>query len=102
MVGHGHGLDLVMGDIDHGQPEPLLQVADLDAHLRAQLGVEIGQRLVHQADRALRDDGARQRHALLLAAGKLVGTRSRSVSSPIIRATRISRSSRSSFATRRP
>ena len=45
--------------------------ADLGAHLGAELRVEVGQGLVHQAHRRARDDGAAQRHALLLAAGEL-------------------------------
>ena len=31
-VGHGHRLGLVVGDVDHGDAEPLLQAADLAAH----------------------------------------------------------------------
>ena len=51
--------------------EPLLQVAQLAAHLDAHLGVEIGQRLVEQQHLRLDRDGARERDALLLAAGEL-------------------------------
>ena len=50
-----------------------MDAADLGAHLQPQLGVEIGQRLVHQHQRRLHHDGARDRHALLLAAGQLAG-----------------------------
>ncbi len=71
LVSHAHRLALVVGDIDHGDAELLLQRPDFAAHLGAQLGVEIGQRLVHQTDRRLGDDGAAERDALLLAAGKL-------------------------------
>ncbi len=70
-IGHGHRLDLVMGDVDHGDPERALQVADLPAHLLAQLGVEIGERLVHEAHRGLGDDGASEGDPLLLPAGEL-------------------------------
>ena len=70
-IGHGHGLGLVVGDIDHGHAEPLLQAADFGAHLVTQLGVEIRQGLVHQADGRLRDDGAPEGDALALAAGQL-------------------------------
>ena len=41
------------------------------AHLEPQLGVEVGERLVHQDERRLDDDGARDGDALLLAAGQL-------------------------------
>src|SRR6516164_3670404 len=36
-----HGFDLIMGDEQHRKSELLLQSLDLDAHLFAQLGVEI-------------------------------------------------------------
>ena len=62
---------LVVGDEDGGEPEPLLQFAQLAAHLDPQLGVEVGQRLVEQQHLRLDGDGARQRDALLLAAGEL-------------------------------
>src|SRR6185437_6411114 len=70
-VGHGHRLGLVVGDIDHGHAEALLQAADLGAHFVAQLGIEVGQRFVHQAQLRLGDDGAAERDALALAAGQL-------------------------------
>ena len=73
VVGHGHGLDLVVGDVEHGDAEAALQRADLAPHLDAQLRVEIGERLVHQADRRLGDDRAAERDALLLAARELRG-----------------------------
>ena len=45
---HGHRLDLVVGDVDDGLPELVVQLLDLEPHLGAQLGVEVGQRLVEQ------------------------------------------------------
>ena len=50
-----------------------MDAADLRAHLKPQLGVEIGERLVHQHERRLDHDRARNRDALLLAAGQLAG-----------------------------
>ena len=50
-----------------------MDAADLGAHLEAQPRVEVGERLVHQHERRLDDDGARDRHALLLPAGELPG-----------------------------
>src|SRR5882672_10548959 len=41
LVGHGHGLDLVVGHIDGRGPELLLQLGDFQAHLDAKRGVEI-------------------------------------------------------------
>ncbi len=52
-------------------PKALLQRADLAAHLDAKLGIEIGERLVHQAHRGFRYDRTSQRDALLLAARQL-------------------------------
>ena len=49
----------------------LVQALDLAAHLVAQLGVEIGERLVEQEDLRIAHDGAADGDALALAAGKL-------------------------------
>src|SRR6266536_1842469 len=43
-----HGFDLIMGDEQHGKSELLLQSLELDAHLLAQFGVEIAQRLIEE------------------------------------------------------
>ena len=51
--------------------EPPLQGAQLLAELLAQLGVEIGERLVEKEHLRLDDERAGERHALLLAAGEL-------------------------------
>ena len=48
-----------------------MQLLELDAHLHAQLGVEVRQRLVEQEHVRVAHDGAAQRHALALAAGEL-------------------------------
>ena len=40
-VPHRHGLDLVVGDVDRGDAEVVLDARDLRAHLDAELGVEI-------------------------------------------------------------
>ena len=70
-VAHRHGLDLVVGHVEVGGLQAAVQLADLGAGLHAQLGVEVGQRLVHQEDLRLAHDGAAQRDALALAAGEL-------------------------------
>ena len=72
-VGHGHRLDLIMCHIDHGDAKPQLKATDLDPHFVAQFRVEVGERLIHQADRLLADNGARKRHALTLSARQLRG-----------------------------
>jgi len=48
LVGHGHGFDLIVGDIDRGGLQPLMQFLDFGAHRNPQLGVKVGQRLVEQ------------------------------------------------------
>jgi hypothetical protein len=60
-----------VGDVDRGEAELVVQAADLEAHFLAQIGVEVGQRLIQQQHRGLHHDGARQGHALLLATGQL-------------------------------
>ena len=69
-VAQGHGLDLVVGDIDEGGVDLLAQLDDLSAHLVTQLGVEVGQRLVHQEDLRVPDDGTADGDTLALAAGQ--------------------------------
>src|SRR5690606_1159455 len=70
---HRHRLDLVVGDVDGGDAEALVQLADAGAHLDAQLGVEVRQRLVHQEDLRLADDGAAEGDTLALTARELTG-----------------------------
>ena len=48
-----------------------MQLLDFEAHLHAQLRIEIRQRLVEQKDRRLAHDRAPHRHALPLAARQL-------------------------------
>ena len=70
-VGQRHRLDLVVGDVDHRRSHLGVQLLDLGAHLRAQLGVEVGERLVEQEHVGVAHDGAAHGDALALAAGKL-------------------------------
>ena len=51
--------------------EPPLQRLELDLHFLAELSIESAERLIEQEDSRLEDDGASDRDALLLAAGKL-------------------------------
>ena len=62
-----------MGDVDRGVAIFVMQPADFEPHLLAQIGVEVGQRLVEQQRLRLDDQRARQRHALLLPAGEFAG-----------------------------
>ena len=70
-IGHGQRLTLVVGDVHHGDTEALVQVLDLHLHLLAQLLVQRAQRFVHQHQLRLEHQRAGERHALLLATGKL-------------------------------
>jgi hypothetical protein len=70
-VGHGHGFNLVVGDVHGRRAQPLMQRLDLRAHCDAQLGIEIRQRLVKKKDLRITHDGAAHRDALALAAGEL-------------------------------
>ena len=72
-VAHRHGLDLVVGDVDGGDPEPPLQRGDLGAGLHAQLRVEVGQRLVHQERLRVAHDRPAHRHPLPLPARQRLG-----------------------------
>ena len=71
LVGHRHGLDLVMRDIDRRGLEPLMQLLDLGPHRDAQFCIEVRQRLVEQKHLRIAHDGAAHRDALALAAGQL-------------------------------
>ena len=83
-------------------PTRALDLAQLDLHLLAQLGVEIGERLVEQQDARLDDQRAGQRDALLLAARhaprKAVGEGGEADQR---QASRLTRASRSALATPR-
>ena len=57
-----------MRDVHRGHAELALQPGDLGSHLRAQLRVEVGERLVHQERLRLADDRPSHRHALPLPA----------------------------------
>ena len=70
-VGHGHRLDLVVGDVDGGGLQPLVVLLDLRAHLHAELGVEVGERLVEEEDLGVAHHRAAHGDALALAAGEL-------------------------------
>ena len=66
-----HRLDLVVRDVDRGRGHALAQALDLGAHLHAQLGIEVGKRLVEQEHLGIAHDGAAHGDALALAAREL-------------------------------
>jgi hypothetical protein len=69
--GEGHRLDLVVRDVDDRRGSALVQALQLDPHLAAQLGIEIGQRLVEQEHLGLLHQRPSDRDALTLTAGEL-------------------------------
>ena len=69
-VAQGHGLGLVVCDVNEGCIDPLAELDDLGAHLVPELGVQVRQRLVHQEDLGVPDDGAANGHTLALTAGQ--------------------------------
>ncbi len=71
-VGHRHRLFLIVGDDDEGHAEAALQLHQFELGALAQLLVERRQRLVEQQHLRAPRQRARQRHALLLAAGELI------------------------------
>ena len=99
---HRHRLDLVVGDVDDRRAEALVEAGDLGARLDAQLGVEVGERLVHQEDGRLADDRPAERDALALAAGQLLRLALEQVSSArIVSAASLTRRSISALGTLR-
>ena len=66
-VPHRHRLGLVVRDIDRRHPEVPLDARDLGAHLDAELGVEVRERLVHEERLRVADDRAAHGDALSLA-----------------------------------
>ena len=70
-VADGQRLGLVVRDHDGGGADLALDAAQLELHLLAQLGVEVGERLVEQQNRRRDHERACDRDALALAAGQL-------------------------------
>ena len=72
-VGHGQGLELVVGDNHRRLGKAGKHFLDLAAHGLAQLDIKTRQRLVEEEAIRIADDGASHRDPLLLAFGDLVG-----------------------------
>ena len=67
-----HRLDLIVGDIDHRALQLAVQFRQFVTHLHAQLGIEIGERLVEQEDLRIADDRPTDRDPLTLATRQLM------------------------------
>ena len=71
--GHGQGLDLVVGYVNDGCADLLVEALQLGTHVDTELCVQVGQRLVEEQQLGLGSNCTGDGHALLLTAGKLVG-----------------------------
>ena len=78
-VGKRHGFVLIVRHEDEGDPHVALERLQFGLHLAAKIGVERGEGLIEQQEKGPVHQGARQRHALLLAAGEFRGSRARPV-----------------------
>ena len=72
-VAEGHGLGLVVSNVDEGALDLVAQLNKLGTHLVTQLGVQVGQRLVHQEDLGVTHDGAADGDTLALTARERLG-----------------------------
>ena len=70
-MAHRHRLDLVVRHVHGRDPEPLVELDQLEARLHAELRVEVGERLVHEERVRLAHDGAGEGDALALPARQL-------------------------------
>jgi hypothetical protein len=70
-IGHGQGFALIVGHIDHGHAQALVQMLDFHLHVFTQLFVECAQGFVHQHQLRLEHQRAGQGHTLLLTTGQL-------------------------------
>jgi hypothetical protein len=64
---------LIVGDVDAGGAELIVEAADVDADLGAQGGVEVGEGLVEEEEGGAADDRASHGDALTLAAREGLG-----------------------------
>src|SRR5439155_7698143 len=62
-----------MGDVQRGDADLAMQARELEAHARAGLRVQLGERLVEKQEPGLDDESTRYRHALPLVSRELAG-----------------------------
>ena len=67
---HGHRFRLIVSHIDEGQAGILVKFRDFLAHLDPQLGIEIGQGLIHQEELGMAYESPAKRNSLTLSAGQ--------------------------------
>mmetsp|Transcript_28726 Transcript_28726/g.54376 ORF Transcript_28726/g.54376 Transcript_28726/m.54376 type:complete len:348 (+) Transcript_28726:2360-3403(+) len=69
----GHCLDLVMGDINDGGAQLLVQLLDLCTHVHAQFSIKVRQRLIKQKHIRIAHQRPAHSHPLTLPAGQSTG-----------------------------
>ncbi len=69
-VGHGHGFHLVMGDIDKGRRQFLVEFIDLRPGGGSQFGIQVRQWFIQEEGLGITDHGSAQGDPLFLAAGE--------------------------------
>src|SRR5205823_12235948 len=68
-IAERHRLDLVVGHVDRGGLEALVKPLQLDAHLDAELGVQVGERFVEEEELRVAYDRAYDSVSLTLRSG---------------------------------
>src|SRR5579875_450074 len=71
-VAHRHSLNLVVGDVNNGGLDALMELDDVRTRLDTQLCVQVGERFIHKEDLRLTNNSATKCDALALAARKLL------------------------------
>ena len=64
------GFGLVVGNVDEGGSQLLVQLDDLGTHAGTQLSIQVGQRLIEQEDGRVTNHGTAQRNTLTLTTGQ--------------------------------
>ncbi|KPW58902.1 Uncharacterized protein ALO80_05922 [Pseudomonas caricapapayae] len=72
-LGEGHGLGLIVGNVQNRCTGLLVQAANQQTHFMAQRAVQVAQRLIEQQDWRFADQRTTDGNALALTAGKLAG-----------------------------
>ena len=69
-IAHRQGLGLIVGHVQGGDTQLALQGSNLGTGLDTELGVQVGQRLIHEEDLRLTDDCTTHGHTLTLTTGQ--------------------------------
>jgi len=71
-IGNAHGLILVVGDKNSGDPDSFLNISDLLPHDHPKIGIQVGKRLVQQQYFGFQRQSPGKSDTLLLAAADAV------------------------------